>query len=210
MSSALQVMNMDQTAAEWAARIRSCRSSGLSVVSAQQPYTLTNTCGGVHNGPRRWWLCLFCGDLYCVAVSALHLAAPGHLGFQQFVGQRLAVVRQHRQQVVVRIDPICFCGLHDRVNNRTGFRALCGIAEEPVLSTHGKGPDGVLRKIVGNRYIPIVYKRTQRPPLVLGILHRRFQLACCSLQGSVYLPSSNTPSEQVVQSSGGIPSSVCC
>ena len=31
MSSALQVMNMDQTAAEWAARIRSCRSSGLSV-----------------------------------------------------------------------------------------------------------------------------------------------------------------------------------
>ena len=28
MSSALQVMNMDQTAAEWAARIRSCRSSG--------------------------------------------------------------------------------------------------------------------------------------------------------------------------------------
>ena len=31
MSSALQVMNMDQTAAEWAARIRSCRGSGLSV-----------------------------------------------------------------------------------------------------------------------------------------------------------------------------------
>lgn len=31
MSSALQVMNMDQTAAEWAARIRSCRSSGLTV-----------------------------------------------------------------------------------------------------------------------------------------------------------------------------------
>ena len=31
MSSALQVMNMDQTAAEWAARIRSCRSSGRSV-----------------------------------------------------------------------------------------------------------------------------------------------------------------------------------
>ena len=31
MSSALQVMNMDQTAAECAARIRSCRSSGLSV-----------------------------------------------------------------------------------------------------------------------------------------------------------------------------------
>lgn len=31
MSSALEVMNMDQTAAEWAARIRSCRGSGLSV-----------------------------------------------------------------------------------------------------------------------------------------------------------------------------------
>ena len=31
MSSELQVLNMDQTAAEWAARIRSCRSSGLSV-----------------------------------------------------------------------------------------------------------------------------------------------------------------------------------
>ena len=31
MSSTLQVMNMDQTAAEWAARIRSCRGSGLSV-----------------------------------------------------------------------------------------------------------------------------------------------------------------------------------
>ena len=31
MSSALQVMSMDQTAAEWAARIRSCRSSGLTV-----------------------------------------------------------------------------------------------------------------------------------------------------------------------------------
>ena len=31
MSSALQVMNMDQTAAEWAARIKSCRSSGLTV-----------------------------------------------------------------------------------------------------------------------------------------------------------------------------------
>ena len=31
MSSAFQVMNMDQTAAECAARIRSCRSSGLSV-----------------------------------------------------------------------------------------------------------------------------------------------------------------------------------
>lgn len=31
MSSALQVMNMDQTAAEWADRIRSCRGSGLSV-----------------------------------------------------------------------------------------------------------------------------------------------------------------------------------
>ena len=31
MSSALQVMNMDQTAAEWAARIRSCRCSGLTV-----------------------------------------------------------------------------------------------------------------------------------------------------------------------------------
>ena len=31
MSSALQVMNMDQTAAGWAARIRSCRSSGLTV-----------------------------------------------------------------------------------------------------------------------------------------------------------------------------------
>ena len=27
MSSALQVMNMDQTAAEWAARISECRSS---------------------------------------------------------------------------------------------------------------------------------------------------------------------------------------
>ena len=31
MSSALQVMNMDQTAAEWAARITECRSSGLTV-----------------------------------------------------------------------------------------------------------------------------------------------------------------------------------
>ena len=31
MSSALQVMNMDQTAAEWATRISSCRSSGLTV-----------------------------------------------------------------------------------------------------------------------------------------------------------------------------------
>lgn len=31
MSSALQVMNMDQTAVEWAARIRSCRNSGLTV-----------------------------------------------------------------------------------------------------------------------------------------------------------------------------------
>lgn len=31
MSSALQVMNMDQTAAEWVARITECRSSGLSV-----------------------------------------------------------------------------------------------------------------------------------------------------------------------------------
>ena len=31
MSSALQVMNMDQTVAEWAARIRSCRNSGLTV-----------------------------------------------------------------------------------------------------------------------------------------------------------------------------------
>lgn len=31
MGSALQVMNMDQTAAEWAARITECRSSGLSV-----------------------------------------------------------------------------------------------------------------------------------------------------------------------------------
>lgn len=31
MSSALEVMNMDQTAAEWAARIRSCRGSGLTV-----------------------------------------------------------------------------------------------------------------------------------------------------------------------------------
>ena len=31
MSSALQVMNMDQTATEWAARIRSCRSSRLTV-----------------------------------------------------------------------------------------------------------------------------------------------------------------------------------
>ena len=31
MSSALQAMNMDQTAAEWAARITECRGSGLSV-----------------------------------------------------------------------------------------------------------------------------------------------------------------------------------
>ena len=31
MSSALQAMNMNQTAAEWVARIRSCRGSGLSV-----------------------------------------------------------------------------------------------------------------------------------------------------------------------------------
>ena len=31
MSSTLQVMNMDQTATEWAARITECRNSGLSV-----------------------------------------------------------------------------------------------------------------------------------------------------------------------------------
>ena len=31
MSSALQVMNMDQTAAEWAARITACRNSGITV-----------------------------------------------------------------------------------------------------------------------------------------------------------------------------------
>ena len=31
MSSALQITNMDQTAAEWAAKITECRSSGLSV-----------------------------------------------------------------------------------------------------------------------------------------------------------------------------------
>lgn len=31
MSSALQVMNMDRTAAEWAARITECRGSGLTV-----------------------------------------------------------------------------------------------------------------------------------------------------------------------------------
>ena len=105
---------------------------------------------------------------------------PGHQGFQLFMGERLAQVRQQRQgveKVIIGIDPVCFCRFCQRVHNRAGFRSLDRVAEQSVLSAQYKGADRILGQIVGDGNIPMLQECSQLPLLVPGMPYRILQLA---------------------------------
>ena len=55
--------------------------------------------------------------------------------------------------------------------------SFCGIAEQSVLSAKGKGEDGVLCQVVGNRHLAIAQKCRERLLLVQAVAHRFFQFA---------------------------------
>ena len=67
--------------------------------------------------------------------------------------------------------------LHFQTGNGAGLGSLCSIAEQPVLSTKGKGADGVLCQVVGDRHFAIAQKCRKLLVLVQTVAHRFFQLA---------------------------------
>ena len=82
---------------------------------------------------------------------------PTHAGDRQRVQQRLP--------------------LHFQTGNGAGLGSLCSIAEQPVLSTKGKGADGVLCQVVGDRNLAIAQKCRKLLLSVQAVAHRFFQLA---------------------------------
>jgi len=61
-------------------------------------------------------------------------------------------IEQQIVQIFIHIQPIGLGSLlHQTVNCGTGLGNVHNIAEQPVLSTDAKKPDGIFGQIVGNR-----------------------------------------------------------
>ena len=53
------------------------------------------------------------------------------------------------------LNTVCLCTFHQGIHNGAGLSSFCGIAKQPVLSAKGKGADGVLCQVVGDRHLAV-------------------------------------------------------
>ena len=110
----------------------------------------------------------------------LDIGCPRHEQFQFFVGLVFLQVRQlhqHMLEISKRFNTVCLCTFHQGIHNGAGLSSFCGIAEQPVLSAKGKGADGVLCQVVGDRHFAIAQKCRKRLLLVQAIAYRFLQFA---------------------------------
>ena len=103
-------------------------------------------------------------DMFHISVRILHakflldIGCPRHERLRLLVRMRFAEIRQlhqHMLEIGKRFNTVCLCTFHQGIHNGTGLGSLCGIAEQPVLSAKGKGADGILRQVVGDRHLAV-------------------------------------------------------
>ena len=110
----------------------------------------------------------------------LDIGCLRHERLQFLVRMRFVEIRklqQHMLEISKRFNTVCLCTFHQGIHNGTGLGSFCGIAEQPVLSAKGKGADGVLCQVVGDRHFAIAQKCRKLLVLVQTVAHRFFQLA---------------------------------
>ena len=91
--------------------------------------------------------------------NLLDLRRPGQETLQKCIGRSSAQVSdliQKKAQVIEGIQAGGFRRLHHRVDDGAGLRSLRCIAEQPVLPSNHKGPDGVFRQVVGDIHLAAV------------------------------------------------------
>lgn len=101
--------------------------------------------------------------------ASLHSVAKSIQIFLAWTFSEVWQFRQYLKQISIGLKAVSLCSLHQRIDDRTGIRALRRITEQPIFSAERKWPDGILRKVVGNVYFAVVEECAQIRLLVPGI-----------------------------------------